>query len=190
MEIRLFAVALFACGGSQAVPTQSQALSVERLFPLATGNAWAYDVRDLSQSGALDDTALHVVRVESVRGERIELYMNGTSVTYERRPDGLYDVGNGVFVLRAPLEVGATWPARSGRSARIVDLASTVETPAGRFEACVHVEEVSADEPTRIDNFFCPDVGLTVARSAMRSELTQAEVVIEARLRTLPLLAE
>ena len=164
------------------------ALSIESLFPLAEGNAWSYDVADLSESGAIEGGALHLVRVESVEGERVELLMNGTTVTYERRPEGLFDVVNDTWVLKQPLAEGTTWPARSGRTAAIMSTAESVVTPAGEFSGCLHIREVSSDQSAQIDNYFCPEIGLTVARSAMRAGLSGQEVVIEAKLRTLPLL--
>jgi len=184
VEVRLlFVVALLvACGPPDQGTTSvgADAYRSARLFPLTEGNAWSYDVVDRSRD-AVQDTALHTVTVEAADAEGARLLMNGTEVRYARRDDGIYDIGNGIYVLRDPLRVGQTWPAKNGRQAEVMALGESVETPAGTFENCAHVREEGGD--VAVDNYYCLDVGVVRTRMRMTTQLTQQEVVVEALLR-------
>lgn len=174
---------LMGCGG--ATPNvQSPELdrSVGNYFPLAEGNAWAYDVTDGDR-----ERGFMPVTVRAASAGHFEVLMAGTEVTYRRRDDGLFDERNGVYVLREPLEVGTTWEARGQRQAEIVDIEAQVETPAGIFEHCVHVAERGAGD-TRVDNYFCPGIGIARVLIEVRTPLRQQTVVNDAVLRTMPIL--
>ncbi len=174
---------LMGCGG--ATPNVGPAeldRSVAHYYPLATGNAWAYDVTDGDR-----ERGFMPVTVQAASAGRYELLMAGTEVTYRRRDDGLFDERNGVYVLREPLEVGTTWEARGQRQAEIVDIEARVETPAGTFEHCVQVAE-RGEGDTSVDNYFCPGIGIARVRIEVRTQLRQQTVINDAVLRTMPIL--
>ncbi|MEO0324921.1 MAG: hypothetical protein AAF447_18300 [Myxococcota bacterium] len=171
-------LAFTACGGASSggATTPSGPPDVAGLYPLAEGNVWSYDA--VSDAG----NHLSILRVTSVAGDRITLESDRVPFVYERRPEGLFFPGANVWVLKAPLAVGARWPSRSGRTARIAAMDLSVEVRAGTFTRCVRVEEDGGPQGLRIATTYCPGVGPVRIESELATELTGETVRVVAEL--------
>lgn len=166
---------LLACGGAQTASEPE--LTPEAFYPLAEGNVWTYDV----DTGSGPPT-LGVTRVVASLGARHSVSNNGSDpIEYEYRPQGIRRVIDGVWILRWPLSVGASWEAQGGREARIVQTEQTVETPSGSFPHCVVVEESGGAAQRQIRTTYCPGVGMVALDTAMQT--MRELVVVRARLR-------
>jgi hypothetical protein len=90
---------------------------------------------------------------------------------YEVTPDGILrpnpSGGMADYVLKAPLSADATWPVNGGQ-AKIVGWDETIETPAGKFEGCVTVQEVRDNPDRRTRTTYAAGVGpIIIEFSAM-----------------------
>ncbi|MFW6050862.1 MAG: hypothetical protein ACODAU_06790 [Myxococcota bacterium] len=165
------ALALAGCGGAQTGPSEAaeDPLAPANLYPLAEGNVWSYNVRSAED----EPPTLEVRRVVSAEGARVEVESwGGERVVYELRPGGIYRPGFDVWLLKAPVRPGATWPSASGRTARVASVDVAVEVPAGRFTGCVRVEERGGDAELSVATIYCPGVGPVHVESGMRADLT------------------
>lgn len=179
--VRLLFVALAftcACGG-RTVPSASETeLTPDDLYPLREGNAWSYDV----DTGAAK-TTLAITKVLRFDGSIAEVQTGSARVQYELSEQGIRVPPEDVWLLRAPIREGASWPARAGRLARLVAERLSVETPAGTFHGCVEVLETGGKLDLEVRTVFCPGVGPVSLRSTMRSERADRSVSVSARLR-------
>jgi len=155
-----------------------QSIEPSEFFPLRAGNAWSYDV----DTGA-PSTTLGVTRVEAFDGRFAEVRTGRVTVRYEVLPEGLRVPPDDVWLLRAPLQEGASWPARGGRTARLVSTDTRIETRAGKFEGCIEVLETGGKLELEIRIVYCPGVGPVALDSTMRSETSERVVTVFARLR-------
>lgn len=153
---------LVACGGAAprggaADPTR---LEPRRLFPMGPNHSWAHD----NDPGGGLPRQTSVLRVTEFTGRtaRLESLANGNARTYELRDDGIYWVESDVYLLRAPIAVGAEWPSINGRTARVTDIDVTVDVPTGHFEHCVEVRETGGSSGLTTRTVYCPDVGPTL----------------------------
>jgi hypothetical protein len=170
---------LIASCATTAVPLETRA-TVEPLdlYPLRVGHAWSYDV-----DTAEPTTTLAITRVEAFDG-RIAIVRNAHSlVRYEVSPDGIRLAASNAWLLRAPLEEGATWPAPGGRTAELVSRTAAVQTPAGEFEGCFEVLETGGKLELEVRTVYCPDVGPVLVASTMRSGTSDRTLTVSARLR-------
>jgi len=166
---------LLGCASSPK-PVPDAALTAARLYPLAAGSAWSYDVD--AGDGA---TVLATMRVTEAAGGRAAV-QGGEGITrYEQRPDGLYRPDRDGYLLKEPLRAGATWPSGGGMTAAISTVSAALETPAGRFTGCVEVVERGAPTGAVISTTYCPDVGPVQVISSL--DLTTGTVRVVARLR-------
>jgi len=166
---------LLGCASSPK-PVPKAALTAARLYPLAAGSAWSYDVD--TGDGA---TVLAIMRVTESAGGQAAV-QGGEGITrYEQRPDGLYRADRGGYLLKEPLRAGATWPSGGGMTAEISSVTAALETPAGRFTGCVEVVERGAPTGAVISTTYCPDVGPVQVISSL--DLTTGSVRVVARLR-------
>lgn len=175
----LVLVALGACGGAQGAGEAEEAIDPTRLYPLQEGNVWTYDV-----DTGVGLSALGISRVVEVQGSRVTVENNGSSqdaIVYEIRPEGIYRVASETWLLRRPIEVGASWPGAGGRQARITAVDETVEVGAGTFEDCVSV--VEDDGRQAVTTVYCPDVGPVVVDTRIQTELSGQNVVVRGELR-------
>jgi len=183
---------LIACGGAQDAGTGDDAIDPARLYPLNDGNVWTYDV-----DTGVDLSALGISRVVEVQGPRVTVENNGSTqdaIVYELRPEGIFRVASGTWLLRRPIEVGATWPAAGGREARVRSIDERVEVGAGTFEGCVAVVEAEAgataelaSSPTGtgqlVETIYCPDIGPVVVDTQLSTELSGQTVHVRGELR-------
>jgi hypothetical protein len=167
---------LSACASGPTARPEASALTPERLYPLALGSAWSYDV-DAGDGEAV----LAITRVVEA-GKGYAGVLGGEGVRrYELRPDGLYQTALDGYLLKAPITVNASWPAGRGVTARVAEMAVAVETAAGRFKDCVRVVEEGAASGAVVRTTYCPDVGPVEVES--RIVLDHGTVQVIARLR-------
>jgi hypothetical protein len=172
-----------ACGGSTTGVSgpQLDPLDPANLYPLATGNVWAYDI----DTGLEDDLpVLGQTRVVAQEGDRFEVSNNRSDpVIYEVRPEGIYRSQNGSWLLRAPIRLGAEWQAPLGATAHVTSITEEVDTPAGHFDDCVRVEETGGPSGRETATVYCPGVGPVYLEAVMESRLTRQSVRVVVRLR-------
>src|SRR5689334_16410213 len=167
-----------ACASSPAAAPTAE-LTPERLYPMALGSAWSYDV----DAGDGSPPVLAIARVIEASPGRATM-QGGEGVThYELRPDGIFRVEQDGYLLKAPLRAEASWASGRGMQARIQHLGIVLETPAGRFEACVEVLEQGSTSGATIRTTYCPGVGPVQVVSSMQMQLSAEPVQVVARLR-------
>ena len=173
------AVLLFtaACAGKVSPPA-TNSIDARDFYPLQAGNAWSYDV-DTGEAS----TTLAIMRVEAFDGQVARVRTGRALVLYELRAEGIRVPPEDEWVIRAPIEEGATWPGRGGRSARLVSMGLRVETPAGSFRDCVLVSETGGKLELEVRTVYCPGVGPVSVDSTMRSSSGARSLTVSARLR-------
>ncbi|NOY92783.1 MAG: hypothetical protein GXP55_16460 [Deltaproteobacteria bacterium] len=144
-------------------------LAPTTLYPLADGNIWTYDID--TETGL---PSLGIMRVVSGDGRNFVVQQDGASraLHYEVRPDGIFRTDFDVYLLKAPIAVGAEWPAPSGRTARVTSVTERIDTPEGTLEGCVRVDEEGGDADRFISTTFCPRIGIARMQSGLRARLT------------------
>ncbi|MCA9616424.1 MAG: hypothetical protein H6722_28465 [Sandaracinus sp.] len=178
----LFAFLLLACGGAQR-PVDRGPVTSERLYPMSEGSVWTYDV-----ATGVGPDVLAISRVVAIRGTSVEIRNDGgQSLTYERRAEGIFEPASSSWLLHDPIEVGATWDAGAGRTARISATDERVDVMAGVFESCVRVEETGGEDGRLIATVYCPDVGPVIIESRMTAQLTGMEASVRGTLRAFAL---
>ncbi len=155
-------LALGACGGA---PVRSGAddptrLEPRRLFPMGANYSWAHD----NDPGGGLPRQTSVLRVTAYDGHtaRLESLANGNTRTYQLRDDGIFWVESEIYLLRAPIALGAEWPSMNGRTARVSDIDISVDVPTGHFDHCVEVREEGGTSGLTTRTIYCPDVGPTL----------------------------
>jgi hypothetical protein len=160
---------LAACGGAQTGHGDGTSRRAEHFFPLSEGSAWSYDVDD----GV--GTVLAISRVDSRSGRRANVLDSaGIVVPYEVRDDGIFRPDKGVYLLREPLAVGASWASTAGMTATVTAMDRVVDTPAGRFTGCVEVVQAGGETGLRITTDYCPEVGPAKIVASMEMESGRA----------------
>ncbi|MEM8606823.1 MAG: hypothetical protein AAGF92_06945 [Myxococcota bacterium] len=175
----LVMLALLGCGAHKA-PTPDPALVIRPvdLYPFQEGNAWSYDVHTGDET-----TTLAVKKVDSVHGPIVTVSTGGAKVRYEVRDEGVYVPGEQAWLFKSPLEQGATWPARGGRTAEITSTIASIQTAAGSFQGCLEVRETGGRLGLEVRTIYCPFVGPVAVDSAMHSDVSDREASVSARLR-------
>lgn len=172
----LVVAALAACGGeAQSRRGRAGPITAARLYPLAVGNAWSYDVDNPLPDGA----NLLVNRVAEREGRRVTVVTGQEPVVYEVRRDGIYWPAKGGYLLKDPISVGAGWGSRTGSHSRIVSVSRTVEAAGQTFHGCVEV--ILDGEDQRVKTLYAPDVGPVYTEWSLRLE--GHELVFRGRLR-------
>ena len=171
-------VAVLGCGASKPTTSDPLVVAPVDLYPLSPGNAWSYDV----DTGEPSST-LAVTRVETVHGSIATVRTGQGSVRYDIREEGIYVVSDDAWLFRAPFEEGASWPARGGRTGRLVSTEASIETPAGSFSGCLEVVETGGKLDLEVRTVYCPFVGPVAVDSTMRSNVSDREISVHARLR-------
>ncbi|MBT8451781.1 MAG: hypothetical protein KJO40_07450 [Deltaproteobacteria bacterium] len=172
------AALLVAACASTMRTASTRSIEVGDLYPLQTGNAWSYDV-DTGEAS----TTLAITRVESFDGRFAEVRTGQTLLRYEVLSQGIRVPSADEWVLRAPLEEGATWAGRGGRTARLVSTGMRVETRAGTFDDCVLVSETGGKLELEVQTVYCASVGPVLVESTMRSNLSDRALTVSAQLR-------
>ena len=180
MLLSSLALAVLAGCRDSKTPTIQPPLALAPLdlYPLQPGNAWSYEV----ETGERSPT-LAVSRVESLRGSIATVLTGQTQVKYEIRDEGVYVVSDSAWLFRTPFELGATWPARGGRTAQLVSTNANVQTPAGSFRGCLEVLETGGARGLEVRTVYCPFIGPVSVDSTMRSDVSERVLTVRARLR-------
>jgi len=189
----VLASALVACGSAvpEVAEPEIDRLAPTTLYPMNDGAQWVYDV----DTGGNEPPTLGIFEVVAASGTSRQIANNrgmnargqvthGDPISYEIDPTGIRRASSEGWLLRAPIELGAEWPAVGGRSARVVDLDHTVEVFAGTYEHCVVVEEDGGEDGRVVTTTYCPEVGPVVIESSMETRMTMREVATRARLRS------
>ena len=174
----LYVLGQLGCSAAAPSSTGDEALDPRDLYPLVLDNAWSYDV-----DTGYPPTTLGITRVQSVDGDRVEVRTGDTVVQYELSSDGIRVPPEDVWLVRAPLRVGATWPARGGRTATLVAVDASAQTPAGTFGDCVEVNERGGELDLEVRTIYCPGVGPVLVASTMRSNVSERSMTVTAILR-------
>jgi hypothetical protein len=104
------------------------------------------------------ERGLLVMQVRRPRPKLVELTVGGKIRRLDLTDEGVRIVESG-WLLRRPLEVGATFTGQNG-SVRVSSIQRTVDVPAGHFRECVETVEIG---PTvRTLTVFCPHVGIAL----------------------------
>ena len=165
-----------ACGSAQN-PGAVEDLDPQTLYPLQEGNVWTYDV-----DTGVDIPVLAISRVTAVQGNRVSVANNNSDpIVYELRPEGIYRAGSDTWLLRRPLEVGASWPGAGGRQAKVTSVTERVEAAGETFSGCVRVEET--DGRQTVATVYCPHVGPVLLDTSMQMDMSAEAVQVRGRLR-------
>jgi hypothetical protein len=165
-----------ACASGPSAKPDEQPLTPQRLYPLALGSAWSYDV----ETG--DGEPVLAITKVSEAGEGWAGVLGGESVRrYELRPDGLFQPELGGYLLRAPIALNARWDAGRGVTATVAAVGIAVETAAGKFGGCATVREEGAQSGAVVTTTYCPDVGPVEIHSRLVLDHGVVEVIAKLR---------
>ncbi|MGB8223650.1 MAG: hypothetical protein WCF10_13780 [Polyangiales bacterium] len=167
-----------ACAGQNPPPPSDRWIDPFDLYPLRAGNAWSYDV-DTGEAS----TTLAVTRVASFDGHLAEVHTGSAVMRYQVSGEGIRAASGDAWIIRAPVEEGATWQGRGGRIARVISINTVLQTPAGQFDRCVEVLETGGKLDLEVRTVYCPGVGPVSVRSTMRSSVSDRVVTVSAQLR-------
>lgn len=127
--------------------------AVSNYLPLEKDTVLSFEteVEGSSERGLL------VMQVRRPRPNLVELDVGGRPQRLDLVGEGVR-VAEGAWVLRGPLEVGATFQGQTGL-VQITSLTRKVTVPAGHFEGCLETLEQGAHARTR--TVYCPGIGIT-----------------------------
>ncbi len=99
-------------------------------------------------------------------GERVDMYEEGTVVGHQ----GTWLAGEGAnqpgVYMPAQPEVGQVFeqeraPGVAEDQSTVLAVDQTIDTPAGEFSGCLHVEDLAPVEGGTGEKYYCPGVGIT-----------------------------
>jgi hypothetical protein len=142
--------------GASAVEDVTARRSVERFLPLKHDTIYSYDVYAPGQASP----ERLILQVERHSAERANLRSGNVIRRVVFEPEGVKLVSGG-YLLRAPLELGASWAGPAG-SVRVSDVDQVLTVPAGTFSGCIETSETAGGAALRrlIVTSYCPDVGI------------------------------
>jgi hypothetical protein len=152
---------LFGCGDVKPAdapnaPAKAAASgsTVEQFFPLEEGRLYSYVTTEGTETGML---VAKVHRTDPTHGE---LRLSNATKRFVYSPEGVaYDTG--AFILKAPLEVGKTWPGEHGGTTRVAKTDAAPKVLAGSYSGCVQtVEEGGRPPGAKFTTTYCPGVGM------------------------------
>jgi hypothetical protein len=155
-----------ACAGSQPdaqapadAPKVVSGSPVETYFPLEQGRLYTYATRDGAENGTV---SFKVERPDAMHGKLVVVGTNSAKrFVYEK--DGVaYD--GGAYILKAPLEVGTSWPGEHGGQAKITKTDATAAGADGKtYSSCIVTQEDGTRPPSsRYTTTYCPGVGMVL----------------------------
>lgn len=173
-------LALSGCGGARTLPTNVDhgAIDPRLLFPFVDGTVYSYTVRD-----GTNLPTLATLRVLTVVGDRVTIQRNRQPAdTLIVSAEGIRMADEPAWLLRAPITVGASFPAEGGRTARVGSVDEVVRTGLGEHHGCVRIDEIDAESGVHVETTYCPDVGPVRIVSSLVSELTGMRLDVRAEL--------
>jgi len=166
-----------ACGGEKTPASAPAAAvrapsgsTVEPYFPLEEGRIYSYATNEAGETGML------VARVHRSDATHGELRLSNATKRFVYSAEGVaYDTG--VFLLKAPLEVGTSWPGEHGGTTKITRTDAAPKVPAGSYTSCVEtVEEGGRPPGARFTTTYCPGVGMVLLEVAFGGTESRAEL--------------
>jgi len=166
-----------ACGDGKppaapTIPAKTPGLSsVESYFPLEEGRIYHYVTSENGETGML---VAKVHRTDAAHGE---LRLSNATKRFVYTADGVAYDGGGAFILKAPLDVGATWPGEHGGTTRIVTVSAAPKVPAGSYGSCIQtLEEGGRPQGSKYANTYCPGVGMVLLEIGAAGGEARAEL--------------
>jgi len=167
---------LVSCGDGKppATPTGpakvSSVSSVEQYFPLEEGRIYHYVTSENGETGML------VAKVHRSDGSHGELRLSNATKRFVYTPEGVAYAG-GAFILKGPLDVGATWPGEHGGTTRVATVDAAPKVPAGNYGSCVQtIEEGGRPPGSKYATTYCPGVGMVLLEIAVAGGEARAEL--------------
>lgn len=158
--------ALLACGPSTsepnapsaAKPAASSGSPVESYFPLEHGKMYTYATRDGAETGTI---SMRVERGDATHGKLVVVGTRSAKrFVYEK--DGVAYEG-GAYILKAPIEVGTSWPGEHGGTAKIAKTDLPMKVGDKSYGSCIQtVEDGSRPPGSRYTTTYCPGVGMVL----------------------------
>lgn len=144
--------------------------SVEQYFPLEEGKLYNYVTTENGETGML---VAKVHRTDPAHGE---LRLSNATKRFVYSREGVaYDTG--VFILKAPLDVGATWPGEHGGTTKVTAIDASAKVIAGTYGSCVTtVEEGGRPPGSKYGTTYCPGVGMVLLEISVPSGKARAEL--------------
>jgi hypothetical protein len=130
--------------------------SVESYFPLEEGRIYNYVTSENGETGML------VAKVHRTDASHGELRLSNATKRFVYSP-GTVAYDNGLVLLKAPLDVGATWPGEHGGTTRVASVDAAPKVAAGSYTGCVQtVEEGGRPPGSKFVTTYCPGVGMVL----------------------------
>jgi hypothetical protein len=148
------------CGGdalprpADAAPSAIAYHGVSDYLPLEDNTVMSFE----TEAEGSAEHGLLIMQVRRPRPNVVELDVGGKIRRLDLTSDGVKIVEGG-WLLKKPLEVGATFAGQYGK-VRVSSITRSVNVPAGQFKECVETEEVSA--AARTLTVYCPHAGITL----------------------------
>lgn len=157
------ATTTLACGGgSQARAPDTVYLEADdasesvRLMPLDEGLVYQYE----THTEGSPEVGVMTIEVRDARRGQVTLHFAGHTEHLRSARDGIA-IAEGGYLLKSPIEVGATWEGALG-TVRVLSVTDSIQVPAGKFTDCVRTveqERVFGGVKT-VTSVYCPHVGL------------------------------
>lgn len=142
---------------SQGPPAAAQS-PVQRLMPLEDGTVYSYatEAENTGERGVL------VMRIRRPRPGMAEIVVGGRVQRVLIAP-GQLELATGGYLLKGPIEPGATWRGQAGQVS-VTETGKSIQAPAGQFVSCVETVEVAStgEVQKKITTVYCPDVGIVL----------------------------
>lgn len=160
-------VALSGCGASKsdaagpvgAAAKPSSGSPVESYFPLEPGKMYTYLTREGAESGMV---SMRVERADATHGKLV-VVGSGIAKRFVYEKDGVAYDGGGAYILKAPIEVGTSWPGEHGGTAKIAKVDVSVTAGGKTYASCIQtMEDGQHPRGARYTTTYCPGVGMVL----------------------------
>jgi hypothetical protein len=159
-----------AASASAPKPAPGAQSEADAYFPLEDGKIYQY----VTDEGG--ETGMQVMRVHRSDATHGELRLSNGAKRFVFTREGVaYD--GGAYVLKAPLDAGASWPGEHGGTTRIARTDAAPKVAAGSYSSCVEtIEEGGRPQGSRYTTTFCPGVGIVLLEVAALGATARAEL--------------
>lgn len=169
-----------SCGGgslprpADATPSAIAYHGVSDYLPLEDNTVMSFE----TETEGSADRGILIMQVTRPRPKVVELNIGGKIRRLDLTDEGVRIVEGG-WLLKKPLEVGATFAGQNGQ-VRVATIHVSVDVPAGHFKECVETEEIGS--AARTITTYCPHVGIALLEVESMSVKNPERVT--ARLKT------